>query len=61
MRGELKPFVKRLVDYFDGAVTIILFGSRARGDFNRTSDYDLVVISKKLGGTRSRGRALSTS
>ena len=50
MRGELERFLKRVVDYFDGDVTIILFGSRARGDFNRTSDYDLVVISKKLGG-----------
>jgi len=47
---ELGRFVKRILAYFDGDVTIILFGSRARGDFNRASDYDLIVVSKKLVG-----------
>ena len=47
---ELERFVGRLVDYFGGDVTIILFGSRARGDFNRASDYDLIVVSKRLKG-----------
>ncbi len=40
---EIEGFVKRIVDYFNGDVTVILFGSRA-------SDYDLIVISKKLTG-----------
>ncbi len=47
---EIERFVKRIVDYFNGDVTVILFGSRARGDYNRASDYDLIVISRKLSG-----------
>ncbi|MGP3667582.1 MAG: nucleotidyltransferase domain-containing protein [Candidatus Bathyarchaeota archaeon] len=46
----LKPFLKRLLKYFDGDVTVILFGSYAKGDFNKASDYDLVLISNKLKG-----------
>ena len=47
---EIESFVRRIVDYFNGDVTVILFGSRARGDYNRASDYDLIVISRKLSG-----------
>ncbi len=47
---ELERFVRGVVDYFNGDVTVILFGSRARGDYNRASDYDMIVISKKLTG-----------
>jgi predicted nucleotidyltransferase len=47
---ELESFVKRLIKYFNGDVTVILFGSYAKGDYNRASDYDLVVISKRLKG-----------
>jgi predicted nucleotidyltransferase len=54
IREELERFVRRLVDYFRGDVTIILFGSRARGDFNRASDYDLIVVSKRLKGNPLR-------
>ena len=50
MKSELEQFVERIVRHFRGDVTIILFGSRAKGDFNRASDYDLIVISKKLNG-----------
>ncbi|NJF25984.1 nucleotidyltransferase domain-containing protein [Thermococcus sp. Bubb.Bath] len=50
MSPEIERFVGRIVDYFNGDVTIILFGSRARGDYNRASDYDLIVISGKLSG-----------
>ena len=41
---EIERFVKRIVDYFNGDVTVILFGSRTRGD------YDLIVTSRKLRG-----------
>lgn len=54
---ELESFVKRLVEYFDGDVMVMLFGSYARGEHNRASDYDLVVVSKRLKGnflTRTR-------
>ena len=30
-----------------GAAKIILFGSRARGDFSKYSDYDILIITKK--------------
>lgn len=50
MKSELEQFVERIVRHFRGDVTIILFGSRAKGDFNRASDYDLIVVSKKLKG-----------
>ncbi|MDD5317382.1 MAG: nucleotidyltransferase domain-containing protein [Candidatus ainarchaeum sp.] len=47
MGGEkgrfLKPFVKKLRARYPGA-RVILFGSRARGDVNEKSDYDLIVI-----------------
>jgi len=31
---------------------IILFGSRARGDFNNDSDYDLLILKKNLTNKR---------
>lgn len=43
---ELEPFVydfaRRLHEEV-GAVTVILFGSRARGDWLKESDYDFIV------------------
>jgi uncharacterized protein len=40
---ELERVVRRLVETFD-PVAIYLFGSRARGDAGRESDYDLMLI-----------------
>ncbi|MCK4996951.1 nucleotidyltransferase domain-containing protein [Candidatus Pacearchaeota archaeon] len=36
---------------------IILFGSRARGDFRKDSDFDLIVVSDEFDGVRSYKRA----
>lgn len=47
---KLKTFVDRIVAYLEGDVTVILFGSYARGDYNLASDFDLVVISDKIKG-----------
>ncbi|BAA29478.1 nucleotidyltransferase domain-containing protein [Pyrococcus horikoshii] len=47
---QLKELVDRIVKYLNGDVTVILFGSYARGDYNRTSDFDIVVISDRLDG-----------
>ncbi|MBU3923792.1 MAG: nucleotidyltransferase domain-containing protein [Nanoarchaeota archaeon] len=36
---------------------LILFGSRARGDFREDSDFDLIVVSDEFEGVRSFKRA----
>jgi len=50
---QLAPFVhdfaRRLREEV-GATTVILFGSRARGDSLRESDYDFVVVSERFEG-----------
>ena len=42
---ELKSIIRRLRDNLD-LVAVILFGSRARGNHHKYSDYDLLIISK---------------
>jgi len=37
--------------------SLILFGSRARGDHFVTSDFDFVLVSKDFSGTRFTSRA----
>ncbi|BAN90276.1 nucleotidyltransferase domain-containing protein [Aeropyrum camini] len=41
----------RIVEHL-GDATVILFGSFARGDFNRWSDIDLLVVSPRFRGVR---------
>lgn len=52
-RPDLAPFVhefaRRLHDEA-GAQKVILFGSRARGDWLEESDYDFVVVSERFQG-----------
>ncbi|MBI4181702.1 MAG: nucleotidyltransferase domain-containing protein [Candidatus Aenigmarchaeota archaeon] len=45
-----RPFAARLRKRFSPE-KIILFGSRARGDHFRTSDFDFIVVSKRFAGT----------
>ena len=42
-RDELERMVKQIVAKVD-PVAIYLFGSRARGDANADSDYDLLIV-----------------
>lgn len=42
-----KEFFKRIKKRFD-VQQLILFGSRARGDNFKHSDYDFIVVSKKF-------------
>jgi len=47
LRGEVEPDLDSLVQSaasVEGVVAIILFGSRARGDYDQYSDYDLLVV-----------------
>lgn len=46
---EIKPFIKKVKKEFPG-VKIILFGSRASGDFLDSSDYDFLIVSEKFSG-----------
>ena len=52
-RPELAPFVydfaRRLHEEV-GAQKVILFGSRARGDWLQESDYDFVVVAERFEG-----------
>lgn len=51
-RKDLSVF-SRLVECYQGRlgdnlISIVLFGSRARGDARETSDYDLFIVAKAL-------------
>ena len=46
-KSERKSDLDKLVQAItsvEGVVAVILFGSRARGDYNEYSDYDLLVV-----------------
>ena len=45
----LKEFIQRLKTRFD-IEKIILFGSRARGEALKGSDYDFIIVSKDFEG-----------
>ncbi|MEM1717913.1 MAG: nucleotidyltransferase domain-containing protein, partial [Thermosphaera sp.] len=42
---RIKSFIEKIKDAFDPEL-ILLFGSRTRGDALRSSDYDIIVISR---------------
>ncbi|HLC97929.1 MAG TPA: nucleotidyltransferase domain-containing protein [Candidatus Nanoarchaeia archaeon] len=46
---EIKPFLKAVRKEF-APEKIILFGSKARGDDWKQSDYDFIIVSKKFAG-----------
>lgn len=37
-------FVRSIIELYQGKVTIVLFGSRARGNYWPSSDYDLMIF-----------------
>jgi len=43
MRNEIETLIKHIL-YWLNYEKIILFGSRARGDYSKRSDYDILVI-----------------
>ncbi len=47
MTPEFRRFLKRLKKELR-PTRVLLFGSRARGEHRRDSDYDLVVVSRKF-------------
>jgi predicted nucleotidyltransferase len=58
---ELEPFVRdfaRALKRDFGATNVILFGSRARGDWLKESDYDFIVVSPRFDGVPFVRRAV---
>ncbi len=45
---QFEEFVERVINHYNGKVSIVLFGSRARGDFWPSSDYDIIIILEKV-------------
>lgn len=43
-QNEFLNEVKKVVLSFDGKAEVILYGSRARGDYKEDSDWDLLII-----------------
>ncbi len=46
---EIRPFINKVKKKFS-PVEVILFGSRARGEEWRQSDYDFIIISRQFEG-----------
>ena len=46
---EIRDFLRKVEERFEPN-KIILFGSRARGDYLKASDYDLIVVSSSFRG-----------
>lgn len=52
---DLRFLVNTLKSVFPDA-RVLLFGSRARGDYLKESDYDLILISNRFAATDMRER-----
>ena len=49
LKNQIKKFIKQIkTKYSDNLVKVILYGSRARGDSDESSDYDLLLIFDKV-------------
>lgn len=46
-RQQVLQIVKKAVHEVDDKAEIILFGSRARGDFHEESDWDFLILTEK--------------
>ena len=54
----LIPFIRKIEEDFSPA-RIILFGSRARGDCHKDSDYDLIIVADSFKKMNFHDRAAS--
>ncbi|MEA1998800.1 MAG: nucleotidyltransferase domain-containing protein [Euryarchaeota archaeon] len=55
--GRFERIVDRIKEKFEPE-KVILFGSRARGDYLKDSDHDLMVISRRFKGHDFRTRII---
>ena len=46
-KQQVLQLVKKAVHEVDDKAEIILFGSRARGDFHKESDWDFLILTEK--------------
>ena len=46
-KQEITNKVKQSIELIDPKAKVILFGSRARGDFNKNSDWDFLILTSK--------------
>jgi predicted nucleotidyltransferase len=54
----LETIVKRVLEVFPDAHSIVLFGSRAKGTARKDSDYDVLVVTPTELSPASRGTRL---
>ena len=54
----IMPYLKKVRKEFKPD-RIILFGSRARGDFKKDSDYDILIVAKKFKGINGYDRSVA--
>lgn len=52
---KVESFIKKIRSEFN-IDKVIFFGSRAKGTFNRNSDYDFILVSKDFKGERFTDR-----
>jgi predicted nucleotidyltransferase len=55
--SALKRFAQHLSEELE-ASRVLLFGSRARGQERRDSDYDLIIVSPRFAGVESMRRSI---
>ena len=48
MEKAVKDFIEKVKEKYAGKVTIVLFGSRARGDYWPSSDYDFMIFLERV-------------
>ena len=44
---DLKHLVKQVIRTIDSDAEVVLFGSRARGDFKESSDWDFLILTSR--------------
>ena len=54
MTKQINHTIKSLVDSFLPNAQVLLFGSRARGEFSIDSDYDLLIITNETFAPRTK-------
>jgi predicted nucleotidyltransferase len=55
-RQQVLQIVKKAVHEVDDKAEIILFGSRARGDFHEESDWDFLILTEEKESNQLRNK-----
>jgi len=57
---DISEIIKKQVNSVLPAVKILIFGSRARGDFKYASDYDIMIVTKNTIAAREKIKLCSS-